>query len=99
MKSLGVFFLAILLVIYSVFSWGYLAAIFYYWFVLPFFPEFPVFTYQQFIGFMFFISVMTHKGSVNIKDEYRDKTLDTIQLLIGPWVMLFVGWLVKILFF
>lgn len=99
MEAIGILVLVLLFLLYNAFAWGYVASVFYGWFVLPSFPNLPHFSYIEFIGFVLFMGVLTHKNPTNIKDEYKDKGMDTIQLLIGPWVTLFFGWLVHIVFF
>ena len=99
MEALGLILIVLGVIVYNAFAWGYVASVFYGWFVLPSFPTLPHFGYVEFIGFLLFIGVMTHKSSTNIKDEYKDTGMDTLQLLIGPWISLFLGWLVHIVFF
>lgn len=99
MEAFAILVLALGFYVYNAFAWGYVASIFYKWFVLPSFPNFPHFGYVEFIGFLMFISVMTHKHSTPIKDEYKDKNTEYFALFLGPWLTLFLGWLVKIVFF
>ena len=87
------------IVLYNAFAWGYVASVFYGWFVLPYFPSFPHFTATHFIGFVLFIGVMTHKGHIYVKDEYQDKTNSWVQLFLGPWISLAAGCLVHQFFF
>ena len=99
MKSIGSLFVTICIFLYNSFAWGYVGSIFYNWFVLPSFPDFPNFGYTEFIGFNLFVSVLTNKTTMTIKDEYKDKQMIILQLLVGPWAVLFMGWLIKIVFF
>lgn len=97
---LGVLVLVGLLIIYSSFCWGFVAYKFYGWFVLPSITTLPNFTITEFIGFVLFVSVFTSKKvSDSIKDEYKDKSSNWIQILVNPWVTLFCGWLIHSLFF
>ena len=90
MEALGILILVLLLLLYNVFAWGYVASVFYGWFVLPYFPNLPHFGYVEFISFVLFFGVLTHKSPTFIKDEYKDKTMDMIQFLIGPLFESFV---------
>lgn len=96
MEALGILLLAFLFVIYNAFSWGYVASVFYGWFVLPHFPNFPQFGWVEFVGFILFIGVLTSKSYRHIKDEHIDKTTTTVSLFLGPWLTLFLGWLIKV---
>lgn len=99
MGSLFILLVVIGMLLYNVFSWGYVCSVFYKWFILTSFPNLPQFDYVQFIGFMLFIGVLTHKDSVNIKNEYKDEGVGHVQILLGPWLVLLMGWLVKLVFF
>ena len=87
------------IILYNAFSWGYVASVFYGWFILPFFPSLPHFSVSQFIGFIVFIAVMTHKGHTSVKDEYKDSSESMVQLFLGPWISLLVGALIHQFFF
>jgi hypothetical protein len=88
-----------LFVMYSSFSWGFVASKFYGWFILTSFPTLPQFTVLQFVGFLLFVGVMTHKSSTFIKEEYKDTTTEFTLLLFSPWVSLIIGWMVYGIFF
>ena len=85
--------------VYSSFSWGYVASMFYSWFILPNFPTLPHFTVTQFVGIMFFTSVVFRHTPSHIKDEYQDKSSSWTYLILSPWLTLFFGWLVYSLYF
>lgn len=85
--------------IYSSFSWGYVAYVFYGWFVTPYIHNLPQFTITMFVGFILFISVILPKSATFIKDEYEREDLKWIYLILGPWLTLFGGWVVHSLFF
>lgn len=89
-----------LIVLYGSFSWGFVASKFYGWFILPVFPTLPHFTITEFIGFMLFINVMTHKGSSQYIDKkYRDEISEWIIMILSPWLTLFIGWSLHSIFF
>lgn len=99
---MGVMLIAIVLVFYNSFAWGYVAKVAYGWFILPFFPNLPHFLVYQFVGFAFFINIMIRHSSTgdNIKDQYKEKNYQpTINLFLGPWISLFCGWLLHTWFF
>jgi hypothetical protein len=99
MEVLGLIFLVGLVVmvgvLYSSFAWGFVATKMYGWFVLTVFPELPDITWYQFAGFMFFIGCFVRLTGVHIKDEYQDTSKYWTTIGLGPWLMLFGGWLFK----
>lgn len=99
--NLGLMFVLFVFLIYGAFSWGFVAFKFYGWFILsqPTFTTLPHFTITQFVGFLLFIGVLTHKSIISIKDEYKDKNFEYFSLLLGPWFVLLVGWMIQGLFF
>lgn len=96
----GIIALIPLLVLYSSFSWGFVATIIYKWFVLPLFPQFPVLTWIQFAGIMFFINCFVHGFSQvsNIKKEYRDELNGFITLILAPWLTLFGAYILHLFY-
>lgn len=99
MEGLFALILVIGIVLYNTVCWGYVGFKFYQWFVFPFFDNLPTFNYVHFIGFVLFVSVMTHKGSTHIKEEYRDTSSEWAGLLVSPWVTLFLGFIIKQIYF
>lgn len=92
---LGVLGIVFLMLTYSAFSWGYVASVFYGWFILPNFPTLPHFTVAQFVGFMIFANVTINRTSPGfIKDDYKDKLSEWLYFFISPWLTLFFGWLI-----
>ena len=96
---MGILLLVLFLILYNTFSWGYVASVFYKWFVLLWFPDLPQFGYLQFIGFILFISVIMPKHTEEIKDEYVNHEKTVLNYVIKPWLTLFVGWIIKLFFF
>jgi len=84
--------------LYVSFSWGYVATIISAWFIQPLFPEFPVFTWLQFAGIMFFINCFTNHGSSQVKKEYKDETQNLITLFLSPWLLLFAAWILHLIY-
>ena len=87
-----------IILIYFTFSGGFVTFKFYQWFILPHFPQFPLFTWIHFAGFRMFISsfkLTTLKK--NIKKEYLDETKEGIRIIVSilfPWLTLFIGYLI-----
>ena len=99
MTLLGGLVAVALLIVYLSFAWGYVTYLFYNWFVLTTFPDLPNITVIQFIGLSFFINALIRHGSVHIKDEYKDKKMEYTSTFVSPWIILFFGWLIKLLLF
>ena len=88
----------LLIIGYTSFSWGFVVHKFYYWFILPMLPTWQHFDIIQFIAIMFFVSCFHRNTSLIVKDEYRKKEQEWILLFVGPWIMLFTGWVFKLIF-
>lgn len=88
-----------LIIFYGALAWGYVIHTFYGWFILTALPELPHFTILQFMGFSLFLNVLIRHSNVSIKDEYRDKNNEYLTILLGPWIVLSMGWVIKIILF
>ncbi len=80
------------LITYSTLMYGYVLWCFWYWFILPVFPELPEITFVQAIGLMFFVSLFKYSSTAKTKD---DEALYSI--LVGvliPIIALVVGGIV-----
>ena len=84
---------------YSVTSWGYVCSVEYGWFILSSFPTFIHFTVLQFMGFIMFLSCVMSQHTYFYKDDIEDKELGIVMFFINPWLTLFFGWVVKLIFF
>lgn len=82
------------LIIYSAFSWGFVTYKFYYWFVLWLFPELPLITFWQAVAVSMLLSLFKNHTQTEVKDEYKDSTATTINILIHPWLVIFAGWVI-----
>ena len=102
MEILIVAFMVILLttgtLLYSSLAWGLVGLKFYNWFLLPIFIDLPIINYWQAVGLMFFISLFRNHTNSSIKEEHKDKKLVWIQISLGPWITLFIGYLMYIIF-
>jgi hypothetical protein len=94
----GTIFILPLLILYSSFSWGYVATVLSNWFIIPLFPEFPQFTWIEYSGIMFFIDCFIHLPKTQVKDEYIDKTSQWVKLILSPWIVLFGAWILHLIY-
>ena len=84
--------------LYSSFSWGYVASIFYSWFIMPNFETLPDLSWYHFAGIMFFVNCFYHNSTLSyIKDEFKDSTSGVINTVLSPWVLLFCAFIFKII--
>jgi hypothetical protein len=101
LSLLGALVLIPLLIIYSSFSWGYVASIIYSWFILPIFTNAPILTWVQLAGIMFLVNCFVHSDSSihymkkEVKNEYTGLTTS----ILSPWLTLFGAWIFKILIY
>lgn len=90
-----------LVVFYQAFSWGYVLFKFWFWFLLPVFVTLPSITFYQAVGLMLFIGLFkNHVTTKKIKKEYMDqenKTSDQVIPFLLPWLVLGIGYLVKLI--
>mgnify|MGYP000426209176 CR=1 FL=1 len=94
MKTLLLILLAVVVILYSAFVWGFVVSKFYLWFILPVFPSLPHFSILQFIGFLLFVRVIMPKHYSWLKDEYEDTSKIWTGALLDPWVTLAIGYLI-----
>lgn len=97
---IGILGIGVLAMIYGAFAYGYVAWLFYGWFLLPAIPQAPHLTLIQLIGITFTIGAI--RAKVDNKYTYRDEEVKSdvnwIGFIIGPWISLALGWLFKIIF-
>lgn len=77
--------------VYICFSWGFVCFKFYWWFILPVFPDMPHLDLWQCMGLMFFISLFRNHTSVSYKKEEGKEWTDAINNLLAPWILLFIA--------
>lgn len=99
LKIIATPFIFIALITYTAFSWGIVAKTIATWYIIPIFPKFPLLTWYQYAGIIFFIHSIAPTSSNNIKDEYKEEYMDLIKFLINPWTLLLSAWTFKQLFF
>jgi hypothetical protein len=92
---LGLILLIPLLLIYSGFSWGWVLYKFWYWFLIPVFPQIPHIGFYMAVGISVFLNVFKNHDTNSIKDEYKDNKYSRIGMsLAHPWIMLCAGWVI-----
>jgi hypothetical protein len=96
--TLAVVILIAFALCYGAFAWGLVFWKFWYWFFLPIFPAFPAITFIQAIGLMFVVDLFKNQTQQQIKKEYKDDKSTGLMSLLNPWIVLFTGWLFKIIF-
>lgn len=83
-----------LLLLYDVASWGLVMYKFWDWFLLPVFPTLPTITFVNAVGLMLFLCLFKKIDSQVIKKEYKNETATGVTLIIAPWIILLLGWIV-----
>jgi len=90
-------FLAIpFLFVYIILSYGFVLTKLYGWFVFPIFPNFPQYIgILQMSGLMIFVEFLHPINFPNLKigGEKIKSEVDFLQLIVGPWVTLLMGWI------
>jgi hypothetical protein len=83
-----------IIILYNCFSWGFVASKIASWYIIPLFPEFPVLTWVEYAGIMFFVSCFINTNKTSIKDEFRDDIAALAGNLINPWLTLLSAWFI-----
>lgn len=86
----------ILGIIYSAISWGLVLYKFWYWFILPVFTTLPTIGFMEAVGLMMFFNLLKQQNQQVINKLFRDDSTQFKLTVIAPWLMLFVGWFVKV---
>jgi hypothetical protein len=95
-KFFGVLFLTIVLMLWMVFSSGYVLLHYYEWFIIPLGYNLPTLSLLQFVGISFFMKLFISKSNkVWIKDEYKDKTTENVAIVLSPFIALLFGYILK----
>lgn len=89
---LGFLVMIPLILIYGTFTKAFVLMKFYGWFILPIFITLPIFTFWQWVGLALFIQLFKSSGE-SIKDEYKDKKTLWFKIILGPWLVLLIGYL------
>ena len=89
------------LLIYGSFVWGFVCMKFYYWFVLPVFPDLPHITFYHAVGLFIFIGLFRiHESKTKTLDgaEIKEETNWVLSLIL-PWVVLGAAYLIKVIIY
>lgn len=89
---LGFLVMIPLILIYGTFTKAFVLMKFYEWFILPIFITLPIFTFWQWVGLALFIQLFKSNGE-SIKNEYKDKKILWVKIILGPWLVLLIGYL------
>lgn len=89
--------IAAAIVLYSSFSWGLVLYKFWYWFLLPVFPDLPEITYILAVGLMLFIGLFHNQTHTVIKEEYRKQGWEVSGIFFAPWITLIIGWFLHLI--
>lgn len=79
---------------YASLSWGWVLYKYWGWFILPVFTDAPTINYWQAVGLMLVIGLFNRSTSI-IKDEYTDNSKMWGHLILGPWIALFIAWIIR----
>ena len=94
--TLGVIILVIVIIFYSTLTSSLVLYKFWYWFLLPVFPEMPEITYSAAVGLSLFTVVLKTVYTSDLADEYKDQTVK-YHVLIYPWLVLLIGWIAHLI--
>jgi len=95
-KLFGVLFLTAILMLWMVFSSGYVLLHYYEWFIIPLGYNVPTLSLLQFVGISSFLKLLTsYNNKIYIKDEYKDKTTENIAIILLPFLALLFGYILK----
>lgn len=80
-------------------SWSFVAYKFYYWFITSIFEDTPKLSYVDVIGIILtFYAFMPKSFIINKVDSKDEEITFRKSLILYPWVILFIGYLIYSLF-
>lgn len=82
--------------LYDAFAWGFVTYKFWYWFILPVFPDLPHVTFWQAVGIALFIGLFKNASQPTVKKEYRDESSVHV-MWSAPWIVLLIGWIFSLI--
>lgn len=96
LTCLGATVLAISIIVYSILTKGWILSVFWKWFIIPVFPNAPVLTLFQALGLSLVLSFITHKREKqeDIQPGTKEFYTESIKILITPWFMYIIGYIV-----
>lgn len=96
LTAIGSFVLIVLLWLYSIFAYGYVAVKLWAWFIVPVFHTDVTFGIIQAAGLFMVVRFFTHDYKMPVTDETTIQKIAEVGLqIIVPWATLFFGWLLK----
>lgn len=99
--SIAVVLIMAFFAIYKSFTYGLLLMKFWSWFIVPVFTTLPLLDYWQSVGIVMFLCIFNNYSKVSdIKEEYVDKQkkkIINVMIIITPWVLLLIGFLMKLI--
>lgn len=102
METLLGLLLALILIagifIYSTLSWGFVLYRFWYWFLLPVFPDMPHVTLLTTIGLAFLVGAFVRHQEPHKETTKAENKTTIMNWLIAPWISLFFGWIIHLLY-
>jgi len=96
--SVAAVFIILFAICYGAFVWGLVFWKFWYWFLLPVFPNYPAITFVQAVGLMLVVSLFKNHSQIQIKKEYKDSNSTAAMEFLAPLFLLGIGWLFKVIF-
>ena len=92
----GVLIIAVILMGYIIVSIAFVQVYLWDWFIIPLDLDLPRITMSQWIGINMFLSTIKVKLDPNNKAENEAQTQHIINIIIFPWVLLFLGWIITL---
>lgn len=95
---IGVIGLALAILTYNAFVWGFVAHTLYGWFVLSAFTDAPHFSILQFVGFSLFLTALKPHMGLSLKSDLEDDSKMWSKLLLSPWLVLLFAWFIHLFY-
>lgn len=90
----GVIVIFYLIVLYTLFSEGFVALKLWNWFLLPIFPNLPHLIYIQMIGIILAVAAIKPRNTPTYKVDEENRNRNLFFSLIAPWVALLIAYVV-----
>lgn len=87
------------LIIYNAFAWGFVLYKFYYWFLIPVFPELPPIDFYEAVGLMICVGLFDRQNPTDYKtsDGVKiEKDENWVVSILTPWIVLLVVMFVRL---
>jgi hypothetical protein len=92
--GIGEIMIGIILIPYSIFTWGYIGLKFYKWFISPYIDGAPTVSYLQMTAILIFFSLFNNKGyrKYKYRGEEIKGEIDRLTIVLAPWILLLAGY-------